>query len=253
MEPPTGRRSPALTRGDHVGIVRFGGRAPRRAVVLATLCAVMALGLGAGAWALTGPSGARGHDISYPQCGTTYPTTGTFGVVGVNGGRVSTTNPCLAGQYSWAARTGSAELYVNTGNPGSISTFYWPASGARDPALCTNRTSAGDAGCAYDYGWHGAENSLQIARGALGDGVVGRRWWLDVELANSWNGSTTANAASLQGAIDRLRSAGIGSVGIYSTSYQWTQITGGYRAADAASYRSVWGASFTPKVAMESV
>ena len=233
--------------------MRIVGAGGRRAVVLAALCSVLAFAVGAAAWALAAPAGARGHDISYPQCGAALPTTGTFGIVGVNGGKVSTANPCLAGQYTWASgRSGDPGLYVNTGNPGSMSTFYWPANGASDPALCTTRTDPADPGCAYDYGWHGAENSLQIATRALGGGVTARAWWLDVELANSWNGSTTANAASLQGAIDRLRSAGIGNVGIYSTTYQWGVITGGYKAANAATYRAAWARAFSPKFPMES-
>lgn len=226
-----------------------------RGALVALVCAVLALpGATVAAIAFSAPAGALGHDVSYPQCDGAPPSTGTFGVVGVNGGRVSTANPCLSSQYAWASgRSGGAALYVNTGNPGAISTFYWPASGASDPALCRDRTSAADPGCAYDYGWHGAEDSLRIARSTLGSAVTSRSWWLDVELANSWNGTTTANAAALQGAVDHLRSLGVDTVGIYSTTYQWGQITGGYRAGTAATYRAAWAGAFTPRYPMEDV
>jgi hypothetical protein len=228
-------------------------RRRRVVVVVALVAALLAGGATVAAWALVGPPGAVGHDVSYPQCGQGVPTTGSFGVVGVNGGKVSTANPCLASQYGWASgRSNGASLYANTGNPGSISTFYWPASGSRDPALCTDRTSAADAGCAYDYGYHGGQDSLRIAKNALGSGVTGRTWWLDVEVANSWNGTASANAASLQGAVDALVAGGVGTVGIYSTAYQWTQITGGYSGSTAASYRAGWASAFTPKRPLES-
>jgi fibronectin type 3 domain-containing protein len=252
--------SPAITSGldgpqaESARADRSRPTARRRRV--AVVCALVAALLGSGAtiaaWALVGPPGAVGHDVSYPQCGTALPTTGTFGIVGVNGGKVSVANPCLSSQYAWAARTANgAALYANTGNPGSISTFYWPASGSRDPALCANRTSAADSGCAYDYGWHGGQDSLKIAKNTVGSAATSRTWWLDVELANSWNGSTTANAAALQGALDAIREGGVATVGIYSTAYQWGQITGGYSTRNAATYRSAWAASFTPKHPME--
>ncbi|GLZ51022.1 hypothetical protein [Actinomycetospora sp. NBRC 106378] len=225
----------------------------RRVWLSLLLAVVVAVGGGAAAWAVSAPAGAVGHDVSYPQCGTALPTTGRFGVVGVNGGKVSTANPCLATQYAWAAGTANgADLYVNTGNPGAISTFYWSQSGTRDPVLCTDRNSSSDPGCAYNYGWHGGQDSLRIARNALGSGVTARTWWLDVELANSWNGTPAANAASLQGALDALANGGIGTVGIYSTGYQWGQITGGFTASTAATYRSGWAKAFTPKRALES-
>ena len=238
--PPSPARRPA------------GRPRPRVAVLLAALGAVLALS-GVTVGVVLAASPAVGHDVSYPQCGGPLPTTGSFGLVGVNGGLVSTANPCLATQYAWASRlSGGASLYVNTGNPGAISTFYWPANGARDPALCRNRTSPADPGCAYDYGWHGALDSLRIARTAAGSAVTARAWWLDVETANSWNGTTTANAAALQGAVDALRGSGIASVGVYSTGYQWGQITGGYSRSTAASYRAAWAPSFTPRFPLEA-
>src|SRR3954468_21013515 len=71
------------------------------------------------------PSGADessniGYDVSFPQCGSALPSTPSFGIVGVNGGRVFTANSCLESQLVWARNTayGSPVFYANTGNPG---------------------------------------------------------------------------------------------------------------------------------------
>ena len=65
----------------------------------------------------------------------------------------------------------------------------------------------------------------------------GVRWWLDVETMNSWQtlldgyGPTSQSklndTAALLGAVDALHDSGAWRVGIYSTSFQWKQITGG--------------------------
>jgi len=221
--------------------------------VVAVLTTVGAVSVASAATSPAAP-GAVGHDVSYPQCGgAALPTTGRFGIVGVNGGRAFSTNPCLASQYTWAkGRPSRPGVYVNTGNPAPTSSFYWPASGVKDPALCTDNRSTTDPGCAYNYGWHAAEHALKTGKKAS-SGMTGVTWWLDVEIANSWNGNGIANAADLQGAADYLRSHGVASVGIYSTGYQWKTITGGYTAANASTYRSAWKKAFTPKFPLESL
>lgn len=73
-----------------------------------------------------------GNDISYPQCGKTLPTGQGFGIVGVNGGIATTTNPCLSTELLWAnlsfgtLNQTKVQLYVNTGNPGGLNTVSWP-------------------------------------------------------------------------------------------------------------------------------
>jgi hypothetical protein len=54
------------------------------------------------------------------KCGRPFPRGAAFGVIGVNGGRAFTRNPCLAAQLRWARRTsaGRPAFYANTGNPG---------------------------------------------------------------------------------------------------------------------------------------
>jgi len=215
-----------------------------RALLVLTIAAVTAV-IGAGPAGATGDA-APGHDISHPQCGGELPSGGTFGIVGLNQGRPFSTNPCLSDQYRWAAgRPGSAAIYVNTGNPAPSSDYYWPESGSRDPALCTDSSSTTDPGCAYNYGWHAAANSLATGK-KLGTAALGHTWWLDVETTNTWNGDGVANTALLQGMYDYLRSHGVEQVGLYSTSYQWRKITGGYSADTAGDYQAAWQAQIVP-------
>lgn len=221
-------------------------------VVLAALCAALLTVSGTAHAAPAAPPGAVGHDVSTPQCTTTLPASGAFAVVGLTGGRAFSVNPCFDAEYRWASgRPSAAAVYINTGNPAPTSNYYWPTSGTRDPALCRDATSTRDPGCAYDYGWHAAAAALAAAD-RTDRAIRGLTWWLDVEIANSWNGDRIANAADLQGALDLLRSKGVARVGIYSTGYQWTSITGGYSQSTAGTYRSAWRASFTPRFPLES-
>lgn len=182
-----------------------------------------------------------GYDISYPQCGGPFPASPAFGIVGVNGGRVFSPNPCLGtgavmAELAWAGGT-SVQLYANTGNPGPALSTHWP-NGQTSPRACNTGTSQGadTADCAYDYGWNGAEDSYQAAVGAyisLGLAPQGATrtptadvWWLDVETTNSWRDEVSLNVAALQGALAYLQSTGAASVGFYSTAYQWNVITG---------------------------
>ena len=227
---------------------------------LGRFLAVIAIGLGVGipasaADASVYPAGAVGHDVSYPQCTSTGASTttvaglgGAFGVVGVTGGRPYGANSCSTSEYTWASSLPNAPgLYMNTANPAPTSSFYWPVSGASDPVLCIDASSRTDPGCAYDYGWHAAADALTNQARNISTALTAT-WWLDVETGNSWNGDGASNAADLQGAVDYLRNQGIAAVGIYSTSYQWQTITGGYSATN--TYASRWASEFTPMYPM---
>jgi hypothetical protein len=203
-----------------------------------------------------GTAAVTGNDISWPQCGRTLPTGQAFGIVGVNNGLANNTNPCLAAQLAWAQKsTGTtaqpkAAVYVNTGNPSGVAGIaWWPTSntfahntadgtdtnattgsGVTDvvtvpvPAAygACSSSSAADAACSYVYGYAKAYDDVRY-RGV--PTPSGYRWWLDVETTNSWEAATRPNVADLEGMVDAFSSQGA-AVGVYSTPYQWSVITG---------------------------
>ena len=190
-----------------------------------------------------------GYDISFPQCGGLFPDSPAFGIVGVNGGRAMSANPCLGAgavpsELAWAGGP-SAQLYANTGNPGPALSTHWP-NGQVAPRACNTATAPGadTADCAYDYGWNAAADSYQtavlayISLGLAPPGAtrtpLANAWWLDVETANSWRSAAALNVAALQGELDYLQSVGAASIGFYSTSYQWNQVTRGTKVFAAA-------------------
>ena len=230
-------------------------------ITTAVLACATAVALGAApAHARGGPNGQKapvGNDISWPQCGRSYPAGQAFGIVGVNDGLASNTNPCFAGELAWAQQSAGgtgqpkAAVYVNTGNPSGANPAWWPTSNTfydSGDGTDSNTAFAGssqvsapvpsygacsasdDAGCAYVYGWAKAYEDFNH-RGVPSPGSL--RWWFDVETTNSWEtpGSTyptayTSNIADLRGMADYFASQRV-AIGIYSTGYQWGQITGG--------------------------
>ena len=178
-----------------------------------------------------------GYDVSYPQCGGVLPTDARFAVVGVDGGKPFDVNPCLAEQMAWAMTSGKPSYYVNTANPGPKLSSFWPI-GQRTPKVCT-RKKPDSAGCAFDYGWNSAKDSLVRARAAAravgAPTVTATRWWLDVETSNTWESLEYGEKAKylandtavLQGMTRFLERRGVKNVGVYSTTHQWERITGG--------------------------
>jgi hypothetical protein len=186
-----------------------------------------------------------GIDVSYPQCGQTLPTGQGFGIVGVNGGRATTTNPCLSTQLLWAKQSigtpnqAPIQLYVNTGNPGGLNTPTWPQSnvyaGATAPNPYGTCNGSDSLACAWQYGWNRAVDDVidRFTPAAQAAGISTEPsvypWWLDVETANTWKyGSDFAfqsNRAVLEGMTAYFQSRGV-TVGVYSTNYQWNLIVG---------------------------
>lgn len=124
-----------------------------------------------------------GNDISFPQCGSAYPSGQAFGIVGVNDGIPNTLNPCFGPSTSypsytqselyWAVSTSAgagaqakASVYVNTADPGNVATGTliadWPTSGSTPYGTCTTTTvtttsgtsiaGANSPACAWEYG-----------------------------------------------------------------------------------------------------
>jgi len=172
------------------------------------------------------PPAATGYDVSWPQCSPigssrvgALPPDPAFAVVGVNGGTISSFNPCFAAEAAWAGSAMSAYIIVQPAPPTS------PPQEMTGPKAACARTSSVCEG--YDWGWNYAEADLAFVRA---HGVVPKVWWVDVETGEGWPTAASlqpVNAAIVQGAIDAIRSAG-GTVGIYSTWYQWGKITGSY-------------------------
>jgi len=195
--------------------------------VVAIVCAfVAATMIGTAGFAL----GRYGNDISWPQCGGAFPAKAGFGIIGVNGGRPFTQNPCLAAEWQWALTAkGAPAYYMNLNNTGSS-----------DPA---------------GYGANAAADALNYASSQTGaSSATSHAWWIDVETANTWSSNQAANAAVVKGALTYLKQHTSKSVGIYSTGYQWGVITGGVRmgapvwaagASSAASAPSMCGTGFT--------
>ena len=82
------------------------------------------------------------------------------------------------------------------------------------------------------------------------------KWWLDIEILNSWQALEAAYGPSqaskwndvyaLTGAVRALWDAGVTVVGIYSTQYQWNAVTGGSDYThDWFSANPVWLAGYS--------
>lgn len=212
--------------------------------------------------ALAAPPGGKGPapstlgiDVSWPQCGTTLPSGQAFGIVGVTGGLATTTNPCLADQLAWAAKSTGAtkqakvQLYVNTANPGGLGTASWPTSSISGNPYGTCDGSDSLA-CAWQYGWNRAQEDVdqRFAPAAQTAKVSANPadyvWWLDVELDNTWKTDGTdadraSNRAVLEGMTAHFVSRG-GAVGLYATPYQWGQIAGIVPAGSNLAGRDEW-------------
>lgn len=175
-----------------------------------------------------------GNDISWPQCGDDLPAPPAFAIVGVNGGRPDTVNPCLATQLAWANQSSDATggtpaaLYVNTAATEPVESLWWPATNTYRGIDVSNPygtcDGTGSPACAYIHGYAMAYDDVASLKEA-GDDVVRHMWWLDVETGNSWLSDTAANAAELEGMTAYLESTGA-EVGIYSTTYQFGKIAG---------------------------
>jgi hypothetical protein len=185
---------------------------------------------------------ALGSDISYPQCQTGFPVNQTFGIVGVNGGIATNTNSCLGAELVWAnLSTGitaqeKIQLYANTGNPGGLNTPSWPHTGSTPYGTCDHSNSTA---CAYRYGWNRAQADA-TSRGIIDPASY--RWWLDIEILNSWdssNGAQARNLADLTGMTDYFHSIGA-RVGLYSAPDQFQQIAGSLPASSSLNGLPDW-------------
>ena len=195
------------------------------------------------------PAGKFGYDVSSYQCARgssasvqqRMPTTSYVNVIQVAGWLDSSANPCLAAEAQWASSA--------AGNLSSAYSLYLFLNSPADAPPSLRQAADGPAGscgaldsfealrcAAYNYGYNGAEDALTYADA---QGVSSRLWWLDIENAqlsqndfsdlplSYWSRSKALNDATIQGAMDALRRAGL-TVGIYSTSLQYSAIAGDF-------------------------
>jgi hypothetical protein len=164
-------------------------------------------------------SGARGIDVSYPNCGVRLDGRGAFAVVGVNGGRPFSFNPCLRSQYVHYARSAAAALYLNTGYESWYGRDLTPACAA-----------AAHRGVAYAVGCSEAATSVRhLAQMGLPQPRV---WWLDVEPSNVWSRDRALNTSVLRGMMNYLKTfTNASTIGIYSMWPWWHGITTDWRTS----------------------
>ncbi len=160
-----------------------------------------------------------GFDISWPQCGKAYPPGPVaFAIVGINGGKPFTANPCFLHQYRWAQRVEThPAVYVNTDfpKPGRIEALNGPYGTCEES----------DDWCrAYNYGH---ANAREVIARAQSLGITPSMWWLDVEGGNYWTNDPVHNAQVIRGVLEGFQERRL-PVGIYGTPYQWRIIAGGY-------------------------
>lgn len=275
---PSGAGVSVLRRWEMEGleVFRSGGFSKITAGALTIVAVMVSLNAPAAyARSKPRPATASGYDVSYPQCNQSLPSA-LFGIVGVNNGIVFSANPCLGtgdgpSELAWAqqAANHAPAFYANTADPGPAYSSHWP-TGQTTPQFC-DPNAANSTACSYDYGWNAAQDSFADAVAAEGQvngydpsaaaaAAASAPWWLDVETTNSWQtlesayGQTTASrdndVAALDGAVAYLQSRGVASVGFYSTSYQWTQVTGGTGSLFAANPN--WVAGYSNVTAAQS-
>ncbi len=189
-----------------------------------------------------------GYDISYPQCGESFPSNGAFGIVGINDGLANNLNPCFAPDPSysqselyWAFATSSGDtsqpkvsLYVDTADPGNLydgaPVADWPTSGTTPYGTCTTISDGASTvgedspSCAWQYGFNKAsQDAAWLTKAA--SAINGQSppdpmstlpgtyvWWLDVETSNTWQSGASGlamNVADLQGMIAALETDGV--------------------------------------------
>ncbi len=187
------------------------------------------------------PTGLTGYDVSYPQCGGPTPA-GSFGIVGVNGGRPFSNNNCLAAEYAAAPKSTAPSLYINTGYAGAYRSNITSGCSTRSRSVSgtSRQLQAWAIGCSE------AETSMSYAT-AQGAASVAA-WWLDIETANSWSSSNLSlNRYAIQGAVSRLAESAL-PVGIYSSASMWSAITGGSftPSSVAADWEAAGGSCSTP-------
>jgi hypothetical protein len=159
-----------------------------------------------------------GYDVSRYQCppeGQIPPVPEAIAIVQVSGGTFSgSPNPCYRREAAWAGARLEAYIYLGPlPSPAPAEALVGPAGECR-----------GNPGCkSYNYGWFWGRHWVGQADA---DHTKPGRFWLDVEAPDQWSADPGSNAQVILGAVAAIASTHH-PYGIYSTGYQWSQITGG--------------------------
>lgn len=164
---------------------------------------------------------ARGYDASWPQCSAgRKPTGATYGIIGINGGKAFTLNPCFLDLMKAAPK--GAGIYLNTGfNPKNAARMlpYCAAQAALLPGATAKQQLAYGLGCSTTVDTLRVMSDFNIPAPSI--------WWLDVEETNSWDDAEpSVNRYSILGQLDQLAPTGK-TIAVYSDFPDWKQITGG--------------------------
>ena len=164
---------------------------------------------------------ARGYDASWPQCNAPHrPATASYAIVGINGGKAFTLNPCFLDLLR--ASPPGAGIYLNTGfNPKNAPRLlpYCAAKAALLPQTNATQQLAYGLGCSTTVDTLRVMSDFAIRYPSI--------WWLDVEETNSWDDAhPDVNRYSILGQIDQLVTTGK-TIAVYSDFPDWKQITGG--------------------------
>ncbi|WP_298334650.1 hypothetical protein [Ferrimicrobium sp.] len=148
------------------------------------------------------PSGCAStpDDVGLTATGTTLP--------GWNTSTCQYDEPNASGDFATApVTTSGCQLYVAAGH------------------------SCDTPGPNFNFGWQqaifGYDTATVNANAAGLPNIVHNTWWLDTETSGSWTSNPRGNYDAILGAIAALESLGAANVGVYSTNYQWSQITDG--------------------------
>jgi putative peptidoglycan binding protein len=193
------------------------------ALLLSGLAVGAALGHGSGSITR---ADTEGYDVSWPQC---YGSTAThmpvgspsYVILGLTHGTGHTVNPCLGSQLQWARTHG-----VRTG-------AYLVAS---YPDRLQRRLASGGlfGPCGQSLVCRlendGAAQAVEAVTTMRTVGLRAPRIWIDVEFRSThrWTKNNRANSYVIKGIVRGLKHSGV-RMGVYTTSYMWRAIVGGYR------------------------
>ena len=175
--------------------------------------------------------GAVGYDVSYPNCPFASPSSRSFSIIGLNGGRPFTANPCF--QSEWDAAQRPRSVYINTAYDPVLFRHITP-----DCAASGSSQQLGPAAQrAYAVGCSEAVAALTL----LGE-TVPLAIWLDVEPDNTWSSDLRLNAATIRGILEYLLTRSPHPlIGVYSNEAFWQGIVGDWTTLSAPEWISASG------------